>query len=640
MCGIAGKYFFKSSQSVSSELIEKMVRTLNHRGPDDQGVFVSQNIGLGHARLSIIDLSPAGHQPMSTSFCLDSGKREKCWIVFNGEIYNFLELRKELVNKGHRFKSNTDTEVILHLYEEEGVDCLKRLHGMFAFAIWDETKERLFLARDRVGKKPLVYVLHHESIIFASELKAILQDFTVSKEINPEAVHHYLTYQYIPTPMTIFKGISKLPPGHYLLHEKGKTEIHPYWSLHFKDKYQGSLKEATRIFLSLFEDAVRSRLMSDVPLGAFLSGGIDSSAVVAAMARLSSSPVKTFSIGFDEKEFDELTYARMVAKKYRTDHHEWVVKPDIVSILPKLAWHYNEPYADASAIPVFYLSEMARHHVKVVLNGDGGDESFAGYQRYLAEKISRMYGRVPYWVQKGLIKPLVNRISFGNSPKSNIRRLKRLVSSFDPDPQTEHVSYIGFFDNASKSLLYSDDFSEQIQGVDSVDFVREWYQKADGPDFLDQTLYVDCMTYLPDDLLVKMDIATMAYGLEARSPFLDHQMMKFAASLPSPFKLKGFQLKYFLKKAFQDELPREILHRRKMGFGAPMELWLRNELKELAKDVLLGEQSVKRGYFKPRALKKLYDEHQSGEIDHSSRIWALVMLEQWHRVFVDQNSLR
>lgn len=636
MCGITGKFNFNHSKPVEPDQIQRMVQILNHRGPDDRGVFIDGRIGLGHARLSIIDLSPAGHQPMSIDACNSDGKSGKLWITFNGEIYNFLELREELETKGHRFHSRSDTEVILHLYEDEGVDCLKKLHGMFAFAIWDSSRERLFLARDRVGKKPLVYSIKNGSLTFASELKSILLDPDVTREIRPSAIHNYLTYQYIPSPDTAFTDIQKLPPAHYLVCEKGNVKIESYWDLSFREKGDFSFPEWEAEFRKRFISSVNQRMISDVPLGVLLSGGIDSGAVTATMARLSRNPVKTFSIGFEESDFNELHYARIIAQKYKTDHYEWVVKPDVLDILPKLVWHYGEPFADPSAIPTFYLTQMVGSHLKVVLNGDGGDEAFAGYERYLAGRLARTYGKIPSAIRDWIIRPLARGFQGGGTSRGLFRSFRRFVESYQPDLQAGHIGYNPYFDHDSKRSLYTKEYGRAMDDLNSIDLIRKWYQKADGADFLDQTLYVDTKTWLPDDLLVKTDIAGMAYGVELRSPFLDHQILEFAASLPVSYKLRGLKLKNFLKKVFEYELPPAILKRRKMGFGVPLEAWFKGPLRDLARDVLTSERSVKRGYFRPESLKRLYEEHQAGKIDHSSRIWALVMLEYWHRVYMDQ----
>ncbi|MFI5304789.1 MAG: asparagine synthetase B family protein, partial [Nitrospiria bacterium] len=406
-------------------------------------------------------------------------------------------------------------------------------------------------------------------------------------------------------------------------------------NLNYKEKRKVSFSDAIDEFKDIFENSVRERLVSDVPLGAFLSGGIDSSGVVAAMARLTHQPVQTFSIGFEEIAFDEIRYAREIARKFNTEHHEWIVKPNIMEILPKLVWHYSEPFADASAIPLFYLSEKTQGFVKVVLTGDGGDESFAGYERYLAEKLSRILGHIPAFVRNQLIGTLMLTVFQGNAKKGRKRDLKRILRSFHADFRKEHIEFLEFFGQIKNEQLYTNQFRMQIGGIDTFEVVEPFFKEVAGLAPLDQTLYVDSMTYLPDDLMVKSDIATMSVGLEARSPFLDHRVMEFAASLPPSFKIKRFQLKYFLKQAFKNDIPPNLLHRRKMGFGIPLEKWFRHELDDLAKDTLLSERSVKRGYFRPEFLKRLYDEHQSGRENHAFRIWALVMLEQWHRVFID-----
>lgn len=636
MCGIAGQFRFAPVKSVRPGLIEKMIQIQNHRGPDDRGSYQDKNIALGHVRLSIIDLSRAGQQPMKLESCVRLENKEALWIVFNGEIYNYRELRENLTKRGHRFRSNTDTEVILHLYEEEGIECLHHLVGMFAFAIWDPVKDRLFLARDRVGKKPLLYSIKEGTITFASELKALLLNPEFSREIDPIAIHHYLTYQFIPSPKTIFRDAQKLAAGHYLLIEKGKVGIEKYWNLKFTENRRVSFSDALEEFQAIFDSAVRDRLISDVPLGAFLSGGIDSSGVVSAMAKLSNQPVKTFTIGFGETTFDEIRYAREAAGMFETDHHEWIVKPDVMEILPKLVWHYSEPFADVSAIPLFYLAEKARHFVKVVLTGDGGDESFAGYERYLAEKLSRILDCVPSSVRIQMIRLSANIWPHDRNARGMMRGLKRMLMAYRPDFRREHLELLEYFNQDQKALLYSESFSALTQGEDSFQVLQPFFYEVSDLAPLNQALYADSMTYLPDDLLIKTDIATMSEGLEARSPFLDHRLMEFAASLPISYKLKGFQLKYFLKKAFKNEIPDKILHRRKMGFGVPLEKWLREDLDELAKDTLLSEKSTNRGYFRPEVLRKIYEDHRSGTSDQSKRIWALVMLEQWHRCFVDQ----
>jgi len=606
-----------------------MASVINHRGPDDEGIYVKGNVGLAHKRLSILDLSPAGHQPMSN----EDGS---IWIVFNGEIYNFLDLREDLQKKGHTFRSRTDTETIIHLYEERGVECVNDLRGMFAFAIWDENKKRLFCARDRAGKKPFIYAHREDGLVFASEIKSLLKDPTLKRNLDYSAIHNYLTYQYVPSPMSIFKSIKKLPPAHILIYEGGDLTVKRYWSLSYQKKlHLSSVGEYGEQFRDLFQEAVKIRLRSDVPLGAFLSGGIDSSLVVAVMSRLMNQPVKTFSIGFEEEGYDEVAFARIIAEKYETDHHEFTVKPDAVSILPQLVWHYNEPFADSSAIPTYYVSKMTRDFVTVALNGDGGDESFAGYERYVADKLADYYRRVPPFIREGIIRRAVDKLPHSTNRRNFFRRLKRFVKGISEPPERRYVRWICFFDNEMKGDLYTPSFKDLNRELDSVDLTVKWYEQADAEQFLDRTLFVDVMSYLPEDLLVKVDIASMAHSLEARSPFLDHKVMEFAASLPPNLKLRGMETKFLLKDTLSDIVPQEILQRKKMGFGVPLDVWFRNDLKEMAYDVLLDQKSIERGYFRKEYVSKMLDEHVSKQYDHSYRIWALLFLELWHKMFID-----
>ena len=633
MCGICGKIYFDSARQVDGAVISSMSSVLQHRGPDDHGVFVAGPIGLGHRRLSIIDTSTSGHQPMSN----EDGS---IWIVFNGEVYNFAELRRELERKGHRFTSHTDTETIIHLYEEEDTNCLHKLRGMFAFALWDGRKQRLFIARDRVGKKPLIYTVSDGALIFASEIKSLLKDPSVPTPVNYEAIHHYLTYQYVPSPWTIFQGMYKLPPAHYLTVERGEIVSKRYWQLSYNAKLQlPHLNDYTEHFMEVFTEAVNIRLRSDVPLGAFLSGGLDSSAIVAVMSRLTNRPVKTFSIGFDEPEYNETNYAALVAKKFQTEHTEFIVRPDALGILPKLVWHYNEPFADSSAIPTYYVSKLTREHVTVALNGDGGDESFAGYERYIADKLAGYYEKLPVFIREKIIRSSLSLLPHQEDRRSFLRRLKRFVNGIADNAERRYVRWVCAFDNEMKKDLYTPAFGETMASSDSVDLVVNWYAQSDAAGFLDKTLFVDVMSYLPDDLLVKVDIASMANSLEARSPFLDHRLMEFAASLPPELKLNGLQSKYLLKQAFSPLLPREILTRGKMGFGVPLDRWLRSELKDLIYDILLENRTIERGLFRREAVQLLLDEHIAKRADNSYRIWTLLFLELWYRMFVDQTRV-
>ncbi|MEW6102917.1 MAG: asparagine synthase (glutamine-hydrolyzing) [bacterium] len=627
MCGICGKLNLNGSP-VDKSLLEKMTDVLSHRGPDDSGIYIEGEIGLGHRRLSIIDLS-FGHQPMSN-------ENGKIWIVFNGEIYNFQELKEGLI-KNHSFKTHSDTETIIHLYEDYGIDCVKYLRGMFAFAIWDNEKKRLFLSRDRLGKKPLVYTRQNGSFLFASEIKSILCDKEISKEIDPIAIHHYLSYGYIPSPWTIFKDIKKLPPASILVFEDGKERIERYWMPEYKPKLKISENDAISEILRLLNEAIKLRLISDVPLGAFLSGGIDSSTIVAIMAGLMDRPVKTFSIGFEEEDFSELPYARVVAKHFRTEHQEFIVKPDAIDILPKLAWFYNEPYADSSAIPTYYLSQMTRKYVTVALNGDGGDEIFAGYDRYYACKISLSYDKIPRIIRDAIFN-VIKKIPEGGGRSDIVRRIKRFMGAISTSTEIRrrYGDWITMFRNEEKDRLYSPLMKEKIENIDSLTLLLSLYNIAPTDDFLEKTAFTDLMMYLPDDLLVKVDIASMANSLEARSPFLDHKLVEFVSKLPFDMKLRKNKSKYILKKAISNILPKEILKRGKMGFGVPIARWFRNELKGYIYDILLSEKAKNRGYFNMDEIKRILAEHTSGKTNYGYPIWTLLFLEIWHNVFVDK----
>lgn len=630
MCGICGKINI-NQEPVSKDLIKRMTSCLSHRGPDDEGIYIKGNVGLGHRRLSIIDLSPLARQPMSN-------ENGDIWIVYNGEIYNFPELKEDLVRKGHVFRSKSDTETIVHLYEEYGIDCLGYLRGMFAFGIWDARDGSLFLARDRVGKKPLYYFHAQDTFVFASEIKSILQDERYLRKPDLIAIHHYLTYQSVPSPWSAFEGIKKLPPAHYLMLRNGKAEIKRYWRLSYRPKHalnetaiQDELREKIR-------EAIRIRLISDVPLGAFLSGGMDSSIVVALMSEVMSEPVKTFSIGFYEEAYDELIYARIIAERFGTKHTEFKVKPDAVSMLPKLVWHYNEPFADPSAIPSYYVSKLAREHVTVILNGDGGDESFAGYDRYRANELAMHLEKMPYFLRKRMLPWLAGILPFSPSPQGFSWQFKQFSRTLTLSPELRNVIWMCYFNNEMKEELYTESFKEALSGTDSFSVILNKYAEADAGDFTDRTLSADVSLYLADTLLVKMDIASMSNSLEARSPFLDHQLMEFAARIPAHLKLHRGMTKIILKKAFKDILPKEIINRKKMGFGVPLDHWFRNELKEMAYDMLLDSRSIDRGYFKKGYIKRMLDEHVSGKWNWHYQIYSLLMLELWHRTFMDDNS--
>jgi asparagine synthase (glutamine-hydrolysing) len=652
MCGICGEIDF--NHAVRVEPIQRMCRVLAHRGPDDEGmVFIKGNecfemrgplqsslkqadfqVGLGHRRLSIIDLSEAAHQPMTN----EDGK---IWIVFNGEIYNFQETRMMLEKNGHFFKSKSDTEVILHAYEEWGVECLNRLRGMFAFALWDLKLQRLFMARDRLGKKPLVYFNRNGQFVFASEIKALIQVPGVEKKVNNEAIHHYLTYQYVPSPDTIFEGIKKVPPAHYLLYDRdGNLRIERYWRLHFNsnDHTDFDTQELSRRIKTELEESVKLRLISDVPLGAFLSGGVDSSLIVGLMAKLSSHPVKTFSIGFEEKDFDELHYARIVANHFSTDHLEFIVRPDAIEILPKLVWHYSEPFADSSAIPTYYVARMTRDYVKVVLTGDAGDENFAGYPRYLRSKWVALFTKLPESVRRDFISKLLRMFSSLHWREKTLNRLADFIETLSSNQARNYLEQIKYFNAKEKENICSEQFSKTLKHVDSVDYLIAKFEESESDDLIDQLLYVDINSYLPEDLLVKVDIATMANSLEARVPFLDHHFMELVAQIPSHLKLKGTESKFVLKKTYEGLLPDIIFERRKMGFGIPLSRWFRNELKDYIYEVLLDHKTVERGYFQREGIERLLNDHIALRYDHAGKIWALLFLEMWFRVFIDKGG--
>jgi len=559
-------------------------------------------------------------------------------VVMNGEIYNFLELREILEKKGHDFKSHTDTEVLLHLYEEKGIDCLKELRGGFVFALWDERKARLFIARDRIGKKPLYYVYKNRTLVFASEVKAILEDPEVSREVNRKAITDYLSYGYTPTPETMFKGIMKLPPAHFMLYEDGNMKMERYWRLDFSKKIKLEEREYTSRIMDLLEDSTRARLKSDVPLGAFLSGGIDSSAVVYMMSRLSAS-VKTFSIGFEEESHSELKYARIIANRFGTDHHEYIVKPQAIELLPKLVWHYNEPYADSSALPSYYVAKMTRQEVKVALNGDGGDEDFGGYERFMAARFAELFTKIPEGLRKGFLKFVVSKIPESLEFNSFPTKFKRFLSMAQKPYRERHYNWVTIFRDAEKDSLFTDQFKKEINSKSSFLYLNNAFEECDSRDVVDLVMSCDIRTNLLDDLLVKMDIATMANSLEGRSPFLDQKMMEFAASIPSEVKIKNTKLKYILKKALREVLPKEILQRGKMGFGIPIDKWFRGELKGYSYDILMNKRSLERNYFKKESVKRLLDDHSGGKANNGARIWSLVNLELWHRIFIDGEGI-
>ena len=627
MCGIVG-IVNQTGRGVDARVLEEMCDAIRHRGPDEEGAYLKGRVGLAMRRLAIIDLA-GGQQPIAN-------EDRTAWIVFNGEIYNYRELKERLEKLGHRFRTDCDTEAIIHAYEQYGADCPKHLRGMFAFAIWDECRGELFLARDRVGKKPLLYAHAGGKLIFGSEFRALLLHPDVSREIDREALHHYLSFMCVPAPLTAYRSIRKLEPGHSLrFTREGEVKIERYWQPDFSKKIKITEEEAGERALEVLREAVRVRLMSEVPLGAFLSGGIDSSTVVALMSEASSAPVKTFSIGFEEQDFSELHHARRVAEHVGAEHHEFIVRPDALEVLPTLVEHYGEPYADSSAIPTYYVSRETRRHVTVALNGDGGDECFAGYERYAAMRLSETYRRLPSPLREGLIRQAVGLIPTSELRRSRLRSLKRFLRAASLPPVERYERWVTVLHEDEKADLYTEEFRREMEGRESRRLLAPWFARANGAGVVDASLLTDTMTYLPNDLLVKVDIASMAVSLEARSPFLDHHVIEFAASLPENLKLRRLTTKYLLKRTLKKLLPSENLTRRKMGFGVPVGHWFRGPMQPFLREQLLSEKSSRRGLLRPEGVRRMVEEHTAGRRDYTHQLWTLLMLELWFQRFID-----
>ena len=626
MCGIVG-FIQMENRPIDESVLRRMNKAILHRGPDEDGFYINENVGLAMRRLSIIDLA-SGQQPIHN-------QDKTAWIVFNGEIYNYQELRERLEKLGHKFYTNSDTEVIIHAYDQYGADCPKHLRGMFAFAIWDTRDKSLFLARDRVGKKPLLYAMAHGDLIFGSEFQALLQHPQISRDINHEAIHQYLSFLCVPAPMTVYKQIKKLEPGHWLRWRDGEVKTKRYWQPDFNNKIKISEEEAGERAIEILRESVRLRLISEVPLGAFLSGGIDSSAVVALMAEQSDKPVKTFSIGFEDQDFSELHHAKRVAEHIGADHHEFIVRPNALEVLPMLVEHYGEPYADSSAIPTYYVARETRNHVTVALNGDGGDESFAGYERYAAMKLAERYNKIPHLLRKAFVESPISVFPVSEKKKSRARDLKRFLKAASLPKVERYFDWVNVLDRQTKEELYTKDFQNEVGHINPADNLARWFTQANGAGIVDSVLLTDTMTYLPDDLLVKVDIATMTVSLEARSPFLDHNVIEFAASLPENLKLRGLTTKYLLKKILGRLLPQENLTRRKMGFGVPVSHWFRGEMKNFLHEILLSEKASKRGILKQEKIAQLIAQHTSGTRDYGQGLWTLLMLELWFQKFID-----
>lgn len=622
MCGIAG--FYNHTEYIEpleqAAVLDRMCRVITHRGPDDQGLMISGGVALGMRRLSIIDLA-GGHQPIS-------GEDQTVTVVFNGEIYNYRELRRDLQARGHRFETDSDTETIVHAYEEFGELCLESFRGMFAFALWDERRRTLFIARDRAGKKPLYYTITPQgSLVFGSELKSLLEHPEVRRDINIEAVDAYLSLGYVPEPLSIFRDIHKLSPGHYISFCDGRLLIREYWDFCYEPVEERREEDYIEELQAMLDEAVRVRLVSDVPLGAFLSGGIDSSAVVGLMSRHTSQPVKTFSIGFHEDSYDELRYARIAAKHFGTDHHEFIVTPEICHIVDELVWHFDEPFADSSAIPTYMVSKLAREHVTVALSGDGGDELFAGYTRYAIDRKRSGFARLPGFLRHSVMRPLSHRLPHGAWGRNYINNIAL-------DPLDRYLDSVSVFTSLNKQSLYTLDFKRQLRGRSNVaGRIRRYAERVRSDEPLDRLLYIDSKSYLPGDILTKVDRMSMAVSLETRAPLLDHRLIEMVTRIPARLKMKGLETKHIFKRAVSNIVPAEILDRPKQGFGVPIQQWINNQLRQRIHDTLTSREARQRGYIDPHYVDLLLSEHSSHRRNHCGRLWALLMLELWHRKF-------
>ena len=624
MCGIAG---FANGQGTPASadadfaLVHAMCDVIRHRGPDDEGIRVENGVGLGMRRLSIIDLS-TGNQPIHN-------EDRSVWIVFNGEIYNYRELRAELQHAGHRFYTSSDTETIVHAYEQWGERAFGRLRGMFGLAIWDRARRTLLIARDRAGIKPLYYSERHGRLFFGSEIKSLLVAGAADRNIDLSALDHYLTFLYTPRDASIFRGVHKLPPGHFLRWSDGHAVVKQYWELAAGETFEGSDVEAADELHNILRDAVRSHLVSDVPLGAFLSGGIDSSLVVGLMSEVSDRPVQTFSIGFDEPQFDELEHARTVAAHFKTDHHEFVVRPDALSILDRLIQHFDEPFADSSAIPTWYVCEMARRHVTVVLSGDGGDELFGGYDRYLPHPRVAAFDRLPIPRKQQFAAAAWPWLPHGTRGKNFLRHVAR-------DDRGRFLDATAFFQPDEKRALFTPELLLNVDPFAAERRLARHFEDLDDLPFGSQMMKFDFRTYLPEDVLVKVDRMSMAHSIESRVPLLDNHVIDFAATLPLRTKIHSGVRKVLLKQVASRILPPDIIHRRKQGFGVPVGVWFRGSLRDTFSDVLRSQRARERGYFNQRFINRLLDEHLSGVRDHSLRLWQLVVLELWHQAYIDR----
>lgn len=636
MCGITGFLNISFPPEKWQITLNRMSQTIIHRGPDDGGIWfdAEAGVGLAHRRLSIIDLSKQGHQPMFSH----SGRFV---IVYNGEIYNFEDIRKSLSEENYQWRGHSDTEVLLAAIETWGIEeALGRFIGMFAFAIYEHQpgtnngRGRFFLARDRVGKKPLYYYHDKDRFVFASEIKAILAHPDVPRRMNRRVLPLYLAYGYVPAPHTMFENIYELPPGHIMTVENGEVSVKEYWDVVYTSdwgSYQ-SQKEIMDRLLILLRESVRLRLISDVPLGAFFSGGLDSTAIVACMAQHLDQPVKTFAIGFeDDPSFNELKYARIAARALNTDHLEFVVNPDTIDLVPKLVWHHDQPFADSSAIPTYLVAKLTRTHVTVALTGDGGDELFAGYERFAAARLAEVYRRTPQFIQAAMTY-LIRRFPESTKYDGFVRRARRFLENAPLPLARCYLGWVGIFD-----IGFIQELLNNGTEVDPLSHFQNCFEQVQDIDPIGQLLYVNTKTYLPGDLLVKTDRMSMANSLEARSPFLDHKLLEFAAQIPSNLKLRKLTTKYILKEALGGLVPEKIIRRKKRGFGVPIGRWFRNDLKEYVRDILICPQALRRGFFREETLKMLIDEHQSGRRDNGHKLWSLITFEIWNRIFIDQD---
>jgi asparagine synthase (glutamine-hydrolysing) len=628
MCGICGVYLSENGWDMHPSIVKNMCDTITHRGPDDEGFYCNDHVFLGSRRLSIIDLEN-GNQPMSN-------EDQSIWLVFNGEIYNYPELRERLIQKGHAIRTHSDTEVIIHAYEEYGESFASELNGMFAFALWDGNRKQLLIARDRVGIKPLYYTHQRGRFVFASELKAIRVVPGLQLEIDSTAIDQFLTLEYIPGPRTIYKNVQKLSPGHYMVIREGQTRLCSYWEIP-QQPINEPEEVCVEIVRGLLADAVKMQMISDVPIGAFLSGGIDSSAVVALMSQSASNPIRTFAIGFEDNSYNEIHYARRIAKQFHTLHHEEIIHPDIFQLIDQLVAHFDEPFADSSIFPTYLVSKMASNQVKVVLSGDGGDEVFGGYDTYLAHRLEHYYySLIPKPLRMQALPAIMDRIPPRPSKKGWINKAKRMVEGGSYSPTLRHARWMVFMTDVFRNNLYKQSFRDSINGSLPVQaFLEHQFERASKLDFMAQSQYADIKTYLVDDILVKVDRMSMAASLEARVPLLDHRLIEFALNLPDPMRIRFRRTKVIFRKAMQGVLPPEIIEKHKQGFSIPIKHWLRGPLKPMMTDLLSPETIRRRGYFNPDTVALWMGEHLKGTVNHSHRLWALMTLELWHRKVMD-----